>query len=155
MEDIPILRIFPKVHKPVGPLGHSQSRPVEAAASGLSSWAGNVLVDFLEPLVNSATPWMEDRSTGKVSSQLEEVEVRMMEEGITDTTVGSLDVLPLYPSLDHRGGFEAVYRLVLGSRVQFSGIDWRAAQIFLESNLTASELEVEGLKGLVPGRLKR
>ena len=61
-EDIPTLKILPKTHKPVGPLGHPQSRPVVAAASGLSSRAGDVLADFLEPLVNAASPRYEDRS---------------------------------------------------------------------------------------------
>ena len=39
-EDVHTLKIMPKTHKAPGPLGHPQSRPVVAAASGLSSRAG-------------------------------------------------------------------------------------------------------------------
>ena len=39
-EDVPNLKLLPKTHKPPAPGGHPQSRPVVAAASGLSSRAG-------------------------------------------------------------------------------------------------------------------
>ena len=49
-EDVPVLKIFTNVHKPIGPHGHPQSWPVVAAASVLSSQAGDILADFPEPL---------------------------------------------------------------------------------------------------------
>ena len=146
---------FSKVHKPVTPQGHPQSRPVVTAASGLSSQAGDVLADFLEPVVNAVYPRFEDRSTGEVLSQLQEVKIKMQEEGLTDVTVGSLDISALYPSLNHKGSAETVYRLIMSSKMEFKGIDWRAAQVFLASNLSLQEVKDEGLEGLLPRRLKK
>ena len=39
-EDVPVLKILPKVHKDLTPQGHPQSRPVVAASSGslVPSW---------------------------------------------------------------------------------------------------------------------
>ena len=69
--------------------------------------------------------------------------------------VGSLDVSALYPSLDHEGASEQVSKLVMRSTVELSGMDWRAAQTFLASNLTEDEIKFEGLQKLVPRRLKK
>ena len=79
----------------------------------------------------------------------------MMEEGLTDVTVGSLDVSALYPSLEHEESAEAVYRMVLASKTEMKGIDWCATQVFLASNLSIDQVKKKGLVGLVPGRLKR
>ena len=70
-EDVPTMKILPKVHKSLNPAGHPQSRPVVTAATGLSSRAGDMLSDFLEPIVNMVVPRMEERSTEEVLSQLE------------------------------------------------------------------------------------
>ena len=59
-EDVPVMKILPKVHKPLTPAGHPASQPVVAAATGMSSRAGDVLADFLEPLILLSTPRMED-----------------------------------------------------------------------------------------------
>ena len=67
-EDVPILRLMPKVHKVPSPAGHPQSRPVVAAATGLSSRAGDLLSDFLEPLITASLPRYEDLSTRRRSA---------------------------------------------------------------------------------------
>ena len=59
-EDVPNLKLLPKVHKPVDSRGHPQSRPVVTAASGLSSRAGDILSDLLEPMVEAELPRLED-----------------------------------------------------------------------------------------------
>ena len=94
-EDAPSLQILPKVHKPMGPAGHPQSRPVVAASTGLTSRAGNIIADFLGPLVDLEHPRLEDLSTEEVISQLEEVETIIRNSGETSSMVGSLDVKAL------------------------------------------------------------
>ena len=153
-EDVPNLKILPKVHKALGPQGHPQSRPVVTAASGLSSRAGDMIADFLEPMVNMVRPRLEERSTEEVLSQLQEAETRMRDDGVVDSMVGSLDVAALYPSLDHEGAAEEVAKMIMKSQVSLAGIDWRAAQTFLASNLSEDQVKAEGLKSLVPNRLK-
>ena len=52
-----------KVHKGPTAQGHPQSRPVVMTATGISSRAGDVLEDFLEPIIQLTCPRMEDCST--------------------------------------------------------------------------------------------
>ena len=126
-----------------------------AAASGLSSRAGDALADFLEPLVSVVSPRFEDQSTEEVLAQLQQAEVKIRDEGLTSTMVGSLDVSALYPSLDHMGSAEAVERFVKRSRVEFKNVDWRAALVFLASSWTEKEVKSEKMMDLVPRRLKK
>ena len=81
--------------------------------------------------------------------------VSIRDAGLTNTMVGSLDVAALYPSLDHKGSAEAAEIFVLESAIDSRCIDWQAAQVFLSSNLSESQVKEESLEGLVPRRLKR
>ena len=65
-EDPPIMKILPKTHKPPTAQSHPHSRPVVMVASGISSRAGDVISDFLEPLIILTTPRLEDKSTEEV-----------------------------------------------------------------------------------------
>ena len=114
-EDIPNLKVLPKVHKPPGPKGHLQSHPVVTAAFGLSSCAGDQLADFLEPLIAVQSPRLEDLSTEEVLRQLEEAQDAIKDARRTDTCIGSLDVKALYPSLDQEGSVRAAANFVLHS----------------------------------------
>ena len=89
-EDVPVMMIMPKIHKDVTPAGHPQSRPVVAAATGLSSRSGDMLADFLGPFVQLETPRMEDQSTGEVLSQLEEVAMEIKDSELKSTWLGAL-----------------------------------------------------------------
>ena len=111
-------------------------------------------MDFLEPLMNLERPRMEERSTEEVLNQLQDAEQNIRELGLTDNMVGSLDVIALYPSLDQDGTAEEVFKMIERSQVEMSGNDWHAAQVFLSSNLSLTEIKSEGLKGLVPSCLK-
>ena len=153
--DVPTLKLLVKVHKPLGPDGHPQSRPVVAAASGLSSRAGDVVADILEPMVRAQVPRMEDQSTEEVLAQLEEAEIFIRDSGINDAMVGSLDVQALYPSLDQLGSSKAVEDFIMQSKVEMIGVDYRAVQVYLASNLSEQEVKDEGLVGLVPARLAK
>ena len=148
-EDAPV----PKVHKPPMAAGHPASRPVVAAATGISSRAGDVLADFLEPLVLLGTPRQEDQSTEEVLSQLEDVQAAIKASGSRNTMVGSLDVKALYPSLDQDAAAEVVAQLVYESEVRFNGINWRCVQTFLASNHTEEELKQQGIAHLIPDRV--
>ena len=55
-EDVPSVKFLPKTHKNIQPGGHPQSRPVVSAATGLSSRAGDIIADYLEPLVQTTLP---------------------------------------------------------------------------------------------------
>ena len=99
-------------------------------------------------------PRMEDRSTDEVLCQLEQVEKKLREDGVTNTMVGSLDVVSLYPSLDQEGSALAVEKFVMECGVQTAGIDYRAAQVFLCSNLDETQVKAEGLTSILPGCLK-
>ena len=140
-EDVPTMKVLPKVHKLLSASGHPQSRPVVTAASGISSRVGDLISDFLEPLVGMDVPRLEDQSTEEVLAQLEQAETAIRDAGLTDTVVGSLDVRALYPSLDQLETSKLVSQFILKSKVKLSGIDWREAQSFLASNM--SELEVK------------
>ena len=150
--DVPTLKLLVKVHKPLTPDGHPQSRPVVAAASGLSSRVGDMVADILEPLVVAQTPRMEDQSTEEVLAQLEEAEQAIRDAGLDNTVVGSLDVRALYPSLDQRGSAEAVETFIMNSQVDVKGVDYRAVQVYLASNLSEKEVKREGLVKLLPRR---
>ena len=154
-EDVPCLKLFPKLHKDLDPKGHPKSRPVVTVASGLSFRAGDVLADYLEPIVNMMHPRLEDRLTKEVLCQLEEAEVKIRDEGHTDIMAGSLDVVSLYPSLDQEGSALAVERFIFRSGVTTTGVDFRAAQIFLSSNLSETQVKSEGLQGLLPRHLRK
>ena len=153
--DVPTLRILPKVHKAPGPRGHLQSRPVVAASGGISARAGDQLADFLSPLVASQRPRMEDLSTEEVMEQLEQAQRTMKETKARNIMVGSLDVKALYPSLDQEGSARAVANFVKESPTEVKGIDWRSAQVFVASNMDEFELKREGLTSLVPRRCKK
>ena len=152
-EDAPVLKILPKVHKPPMAAGHPASRPVVAAATGISSRAGDILADFLEPLVLLGTPRQEDQSTEEVLSQLEDAQAAIKASGSRNTMVGSLDVKALYPSLDQDAAAEVVAQLVYESEVRFNGINWRCVQTFLASNHTQEELKQQGIAHLIPDRV--
>ena len=151
-EDVPNLKLLPKVHKPPTAQGHPQSRPVVAASSGISSRAGDLLSDFLQPLVTACIPRQEDMSTEEVVAQLEEAQLEVKRLGLRNTMAGSLDVRALYPSLDQDGASESVAKFIRESKVEIKGINWREAQVFLGSNMDEHKLKREKALDLVPKR---
>ena len=153
--DVPVLKLLAKVHKPLSPDGHPQSRPVVAAASGLSSRVGDMVADVLGPMVLAQTPRMEDQSTEEVLAQLEEAEQAIRESGLDNTVVGSLDVCALYPSLDQVQSAKMVGEFVRNSPVDVKGVDYRAVQVYLASNLTELEVKQQGLVKLLPRRVSK
>ena len=152
-EDAPTLKILPKVHKPPTAARHPASRPVVTAATGISSQAGDVLADFLTPLVLLSTPRQEDQSTEEAISQLEDAQLEIRKSGSTNTMVGSLDVCALYPSLDQDEAAEVVAQLVEESDIEFCDTNWRCVQTFLACNNEPEDLKRQGLQGLVPDRV--
>ena len=132
-----------------------QSRPVVGAQAGVSSRAGDILSDILEPLVSLQSPRFEDLSTEEVLSQLEEAQKAVASTGRRDTVVGSLDVKALYPSLDQMGSARIVAKFVKECPHDISNVDWRHAQVFIASNMDPHELKREGVMDLVPSRLKK
>ena len=144
-EDVPTMKILPKIHKAATAAGHPQSCPVVTAASGLSSRSGDILSDFLGPIILLNQPRMEDQSTGEVLSQLEDAATAIEESGYRDIMVGSLDVQALYPSLDQKETAKIVGELVMESRADISGVDYRSVPVFVASNMDQEEIKREGL----------
>ena len=151
-EDVPTLKLLAKVHKPPGPTGLLQSRPVVTASASLSSRAGDILSDILEPMVALQRPMMEDLSSEEVLAQLKEAQEAIAGARRRDTTVGLLDVKALYPSLDQEESAEAVAKFVRESTLD--GVDWRQTQLYVVSNMDPHELKRERVEHLVPGRTK-
>ena len=135
-EDAATLCLLPKVHKDPKPGGHPASRPVVAAASGMSSRAGDMVSDLLEPLVYLTTPRLEDKSTEEVIAQLEEAEVALKQQKETRAMAASLDVAALYPSLDQEQSSALVGRFVEMSVTEVEGVDWESAQTMIASHWT-------------------
>ena len=154
-EDAPTLKILPKVHKKLTDAGHPASRPVVAAATGMSSRAGDVLSDILEPLVLLSTPRHEDQSTEEVIAQLERAQKDLPESGCRDSMVGSLDVAALYPSLDQEASSEIVAQLVKETPIKFTNVNYRCIQTFLASHYDEDELKAQGILHLVPQRVHK
>ena len=102
----------------------------------------------------SKQPCLEDISTEEVLAQLGEAETAIRDNGLTDTMVGSLDVRALYSSINHEASAEAVAKFIMDSQVDTVGVDWRAAQVYVASNLSEAQVKDQGLKGIVPRRLK-
>ena len=134
-EDTPVMRVLPKVHKGLTTQGHPHSRPVVNAATGMSSRAGDVVSDFLEPLVLLLCPRMEDRSTEEAIHQLEEAEEGLRKSGSTNAMVGSLDVAALYPSIDQEQAADMVAMTIQESPVKMEGINLRCLQVYLFQQL--------------------
>ena len=57
--------------------------------------------------------------------------------------------------MDQEEAADMVANLVLRSRTKVKGVDYRAAQVYLASNLDCDQIKAEGLKGLLPGRLHK
>ena len=153
-EDAATLKLLPKTHKPLRPQGYPQSRPVVAAASGMSSRAGDLVSEFLDPLVYLTTPRFEDRSTEEVLSQLEEAQSQIRQDKETDVMVASLDVKALYPSLHQEQSAIIVGDFVEKSKVDLQGINWDMAQLMVASNWTEKRIKKEGMQSYIPRRTK-
>ena len=74
VEDAPTLKLLPKMHKPPTSQGDPASRPVVMAQTGITSRAGDVLVDFIGPIILVNSPRIEDQSTEEVLHQFEEAQ---------------------------------------------------------------------------------
>ena len=154
-EDAATLKLLPKTHKPLKPQGYPQSRPVVAAASGMSSRAGDLVSEFLDPLVYLTVPRFEDRSTEEVISQLEEAQTKIRDDKETQAMVASLDVKALYPSLHQEESAAIVGRFVEESDVDLMGIDWDLAQLIVASNWDQDRIKKEGMSGFIPRRTRK
>ena len=87
------------------------------------------------------TPRLEDLSTEEALTQLEEAESLIREAGDTESMVGSLDVVALYPSLDHNMTAQLAADLVMESSVKFKNINYRAAQVLIVCNMSREEIQ--------------
>ena len=66
--------------------------------------------------------------------------------------VASLDVVSLYPSLDIPFVAKLVAHYIIKSGLNFQGIDWKWAAIYLALSLPEEEINSRGLKKIIPKR---
>ena len=93
----------------------------------------------------------ESKSTEYVLSQLD-VACIVVEEKGRYVCVGSGDTTALYPSLKHAPSAKLCGQLVLESKGDFKGIDFRAAGVMLAAACTVKEIKAAGLTSVVPRR---
>ena len=98
---VPIMTVFPKLHKPVASNGDPVTRPIVGAASGMTARVSNLLADILDCVVKGGSKQEEALSTEDVLSRLEDAATQVEEEG-ERIVVASVDVIGLYPNLDRR-----------------------------------------------------
>ena len=69
--------------------------------------------------------------------------------------VGSLDVQALYPSLDQEESAKIVEKAVFESNAKISGVNYRAAQVYVASSMSYEEAKSRNLLKLLPRRVFR
>ena len=124
------------------------------AVTGLSSRAGYILSHFLSPIVLLNKPKLEDQSTEEVLSQPEYAAEEESKSGLKSTMVGSLDMKACYPSLNQIQSANIVEDIIRGSSVEVTGIDYRAVQTCIASNMDQEHVTKEGLDNVLPKRIK-
>ena len=88
------------------------------AASGLTTYAGDILADIIEPLAKIKEPSIEAQSTEEVRRIIEDASERSKSEGVRNLVTASMDVVALYPSLNQRESAREVAQEFLDSGLQ-------------------------------------
>ena len=109
----------------------------------MSSCAGDLVSDLLEPIMYLMTPRMEDRSTEEVVAQLQEVE-RVIRNEQEDRAMAA--------SLDQQESTRIVGNFVEVSTIDVAGVDWEAAQVMVASHWNEDKIRREGMETLLPKR---
>ena len=98
----------------------------------------------------------EGISTEELLAKIDEVNSKIdsgdinVDEG--EMFVGSLDAEALYPSLDTKICSKQCGTLVANSEIEFKGVDWEWATLYVACNIDRNEIIREGLGEVVPGR---
>ena len=117
--DVLKLKLLPKVHKTLEQNGDLKSRPLVAAASGITSRASNLVADIIDSVVRSDPDRLEDISTEEVLAQLSEAKNEVWESGVRkdEVVTASIDAVALYPNLDQVVSSQLVGQAIMNSKV--------------------------------------
>ena len=152
----PPLYFCHKDHKPIPPGENSPPvRPICGCIESHNGQISYILSTILTEIANrmNETIKTECESTQEMIYRIDESN-RTNRIQTTNSTyiIGSLDVKALYPSLEVEATTELVREAVLASDINFSGINWRHACLYLALTLPEEEKERPPFKDILPRR---
>jgi hypothetical protein len=169
-ECVPPLYGLIKDHKPEGsydPVFGPPYRPVCGASFGPNSALSDVLSEWVDVLADEMTGGGEVRATEELSYHFETTnkqlggkvgvggrqELFLGPGGATGgITIGSLDVVSMFPNLKAVPVSKMAGRAVLESSVEFAGVDYQMVGIYLALSYPRHELVKLGLSDFIPIR---
>ena len=124
-----------------------------------------LLSTVLDPIIEAADKdnRTEVESTEELCSRICEANARIELEGPRRgcfqqdgrLEVGSMDVKSFYPSIDVEVAAEEVKKEILESEVNFEGVNYEEAALFLACTMTQEQIDAEGLQNVVHRRKKK
>ena len=148
--EAPTLRSTAKTHKATGDNGVPKSRPIVGASKGLTTPLGELLSDLIEPLSRMNEDSDEAQSTEEVMRKIEEANKILAEKGVNDISLGSMDVVALYPSLDQEESAKIVAESIMESEIDIEGMDLDIAGVYLATVWDKERQQREGVFHLLP-----
>ena len=164
---VPPLYGLVKDHKPEGsyaPMFGPPYRPVCGASFGPNAAMSNVISEYIDVLADEMIKGCEIRATEELSYHFEATNVRLQSSETTQgtffnaggrtggLTIGSLDVVSMFPNLKAIPVSKMAGQAVLESSVEFAGLDYQMVGIYLALNYPRHELSKLGLSDLIPIR---
>ena len=170
---VPPLYGLVKDHKPEGsydPNFGPPYRPVCGASFGPNSAMSDVLSEWIDVLADEMTGGCEVRATEELSYHFEATNLRLIAEaknggvrqkgdlflnsvgGTGGITIGSLDVVSMFPSLKAVPVSKMAAQAVLDSSVEFAGVDYQMLGIYLALSYPRHELVKLGISDFIPIR---
>ena len=151
---IPINSYTPKDHKPVEPDGLPKTRPLCGAHRTMNGELSEYLAKIVESAIMATGKSKESISTEDVLSSVDTAaeQIRSMNLNSEDLFVGSLDASALYPSLDIQKTSRIVGDLVREAGIQWEGVDFRRASIYVAMEMEEYKVIRRNLQHLIPRR---
>ena len=146
-----------KDHKPVTP-GQEHVGPdvrpivgaTEAPNSRFSHFLSKILCDYADSSENSH----ECLSSEEMRSAFEKFN-DMDESTKKKCSIISMDVKSLYPSMGWDAMVTAVKEMIMDSKMIIENVDWREISKYIAVEISAEEIEAEGLTLVIPKRKGR
>ena len=120
------------------------------ASKGLTTPLGEMLSDIIEPTSRMNETSDEAQSTEEVLRKIAEANKELEGGYVRDLALGSMDVVALYPSLDQEESARIVAEHIAESEVDFGGIDFDIAGVYLATVWSKERQKKEGIFRLLP-----
>ena len=153
---VPPLYGLLKDHKPVGawdPELGAPYRPVCGACLGPNASLSDLLSEIIDCVADELEGSSEIRATEELSFHIEQCNLKLIALGAKPITIGSLDVVSMFPNLKASEVSKMVFEAVKISKINFMGFDYQQIGIYLALNLSKNEIKELGLSKFVPTRL--